>query len=292
MFSRVRLSAVAVLIIFGLAIVAPNRTRSQTQNTSAAIPTFEYDVASIRADKSDRSRFSLIDTPDGLSGINVSLQALIQRAYGIQNYQLLGAPDSLNSERYAIDTKMDATTAEAVQKLSPDDRNLAREQMLRALLADRFKLTIHRESKELSVYFLIIAKNGPKLHQSKPGDQYSNGFKDRDGVPFGAGRMSTTSNGVSATMTAQAIPMTGLAANLAGRLGRPVLDKTALTGNYDFKLQFAPDQLQATPASVLTDRDDPSLLTAIQQQLGLKLESGKGPVEVIVIDHVERPSRN
>jgi len=181
-----------------------------------------------------------------------------------------------------------------MQKLSPHDQNLARQQMLRTLLADRLKLTIHRESKELPVYLLVVGKNGQKLQEAKPGAIYPNGL--------GPGYMTSSSNAVAETMTFQAVPISRLATILEGRLGRPILDRTGITGNYDFTLKFSTDRAQTQsvpgdspntqPPPYQIDPDAPFLLTAIQQQLGLKLESGKGPVEVIVIDHVERPSGN
>jgi uncharacterized protein (TIGR03435 family) len=298
MFNAIRLAAFAAAIVFGLAIATLNRAQAQqqgqTQNTTpTALPKLEYEVASIKPDQSDHSHGGMMDTQDGFTAANASLRDLIQSAFGIQNYQLSGGPDWINSERYVVDTRMDAATADALGKLSKHDRNIARQQMLQALLADRLKLTIHRETKELPVYFLIVGKNGPKLQEAKPGATYPNGL--------GPG-VSTLSNWASQTMTVQAMPISSVALLLAGSLGRPVLDKTELTGKYDFTLKFATDrpQPQAAPGDSPSGQpppgqlnpDAPFLLTAIQQQLGLKLESGRGPVEIIVIDHVERPSGN
>jgi uncharacterized protein (TIGR03435 family) len=213
----------------------------------------------------------------------------------VQNYQILGAPDWLESEIYDIEAKMDGATVEALQKLNRDDRDLALGRMLQALLADRLRLTIHHATKELPVYLLVVAKNGPKLQEAIPDDTYANGSKGVDGAPTGAGVQSIMDR-ASVKVTVQAMSMVGLAGFLAGRLHRPVLDKTGLAGNYDFKLQFAPEnfQLQSGPGTPPgpSETEVPFLREAIQQQLGLKLESGKGPVEVIVIDHIERPSGN
>jgi uncharacterized protein (TIGR03435 family) len=268
--------------------------QSQTQNTSAtALPKFEYEVASIKLDQSDHSSAMTNNPPDGLVATNASLLGLIQNAFGVLNFQVLGAPDWLSSERYVIDAKMDAATADALQKLNREDRILARQQMLQALLADRLKLTVHRETRELPVYFLVVAKNGSKLQQAKPGDTYGSGVAGRGGV-MGPG-MSTSASRFSSNITAHGIPISALIPSLARPLGRPVLDRTGLTGNFDFTLKFATDRpgpddtLNGQP---MPNSDLPFLFEAIQQQLGLKLESGKGPVEVIVIDHVERPSGN
>jgi uncharacterized protein (TIGR03435 family) len=300
--SLLRLASIAVLILFVFAIATQSHIHLRNQNAAAAGTKFEYEVASIKLDESDHSSSSINNPLDGFTATNTSLKNLIQNAYGVLSYQIVGGPDWLNSERYVIEAKMDATTADALQKLSPDDRNLARQQMLRALLVDRLKLTIHRETRELPVYFLVIAKNGPKIHEAKPDDTYADGLKGRGGVPAGPGLMTTSSNWLSQSTTAQAMPISNLASFLAGSLRRPVLDKTGLVGKYDFKLKFSVDRaepqgdsgesLNGQPRSATLDPDAPFLFTAVQQQLGLKLESGKGPVEVIVIDHVERPSGN
>lgn len=284
-------------VVFAFINSTTGHARSQAQNKSATeLPRFEYEVASIKPDQSDHSSGGMMNTPDGLTAANASLKGLIQSAFGVLNYQISGGPDWLTSERYVIDAKMDAATADALQKLSREDRGLARQQMLRALLTDRLKLTVHRETKELPVYFLVIAKNGPKLQQAKPDDTYPNGFKGPDGIPLGGGVMSTNGNQVSQTTTAQGVPIADLARSLSGRLSRAVLDRTGLTGKYDFTLNSAVDRGQFQGAAdgqpPAVPPDAPFLFEAIQQQLGLRLESGKGPVEIIVIDHVERPAGN
>jgi uncharacterized protein (TIGR03435 family) len=293
--NALRLAAV-VTIMFGVATVALTHAQAQpqTQNTSATtLPKFEYEVASIKPDLSDHSSASINYPDDGFAFTNTSMKGLILNAYGILDFQILGAPDWLGSELYVIDAKMDAATMEALKKLSSENKSIARRQMLQTLLADRLKLTIHRETREFPVYFLVIAKNGSKLQHAKPNDTYANGVKGRGDV-MGPG-MSTSSTPFSSSITAQGIPISTLLSSLARPLGRPVLDKTGLSGNFDFTLKFAtarpgPDEtLNGRP---WPDSDLPFLFEAIQQQLGLKLESGKGPVEVIVIDHVERPSGN
>jgi uncharacterized protein (TIGR03435 family) len=286
----------AALLTLGLAIAVNAQTQPQPQSqnaNTAPVPKFEYEVASIKPDVSDHNSSSTSNPPDGYVATNTTVATLIQSAYGILNFQLVGGPDWINSERYVVDAKMDAETAEALQNLKLDDRIVARRQMLQALLADRVKLTTHRETRDLPVYFLVVAKNGPKLQQAKPGDTYADGFKG-PGTPMGQG-VSSSTNRFTTSIKAQGMPIASLLPLLGRPLTRPVLDKTGLTGNFDFTLKFAiarpvPDEtLNGGP---VPDSDLPFLLEAIQQQLGLKLESGKGPVEVIVIDHIERPSGN
>ena len=221
-----------------------------------------------------------------LTATGVTLHGLIREAYGVEDDQISGAPNWLNSERYDIEAKADKSVADELQKLSFDQRLVEYRRMLQALLADRFQLTLHRETKELPVYALIIAKKGPKLQETHPGDN------DPTGMTFGRGLLK-----------GEGVPIALLVRHLSQqRLGRPVLDKSGLTGKYDFTLQWTPEENRAPmfkgtrdggqgPDSP-PDSSGPSIFTAIQEQLGLRLESQKGPVEVLVIDHVERPSEN
>jgi uncharacterized protein (TIGR03435 family) len=296
---------VAVLIVFGLIDAAPSR--AQAQNSAAVAPVFEYEVASIKPSKPQPGGMIMMGsrpTPDGFTATNQTLKMLVQRAYGVNDYQVEGGPNWLGSDRYDIDAKMDGPAADALQKLTPEEQTIARQKMLQALLADRLKLTIHRDTKELPIYTLIIGKNGSKLQESKP--DAANPSPDGSNGPGGRGGrgISMIFDGGARSMTAKASPISNLVSTLSGSLGRPVLDKTGLTGKYDFTLKWSPDesQMQAPPGGAgppngpapigSPDSGAPTLLIAIQEQLGLKLESGKGPVVLIVIDHIEKPSEN
>jgi uncharacterized protein (TIGR03435 family) len=155
-------------------------------------------------------------------------------------------------------------------------------QMVQAMLVERFGLAYHRETKEMPVYALVVGKNGPKLADSLPDTQISN--------MIGRG-----------TLESRHIKMSDLAKILAIPLGRSVVDKTGLTGDYDFTMKWTPDLGESMkpkglpegpPAEAPQPSDGPSLFTAIQEQLGLKLEGQKGPVETFVIDRAEKPSEN
>ena len=225
-------------------------------------------------------------TNDGLTAQNLSLMLLIPQAYGVGKDRITGAPDWLNSERYDIDAKVDGAAVEALKKLSPDELKTVRQHMLQALLADRFSLTLHRETKELAVYNLVIAKNGPKLQESKPEDKgkTSDGSAASGKQAASGGPKSVSGGGGGGGGRSISVgPGGGSSVSFGGR----VLDKTGLTGKYDYKLEYAPEDSQPD-----ADSTGPSIFTALQEQLGLKLESGKGPVEIIVIDRVERPSGN
>jgi uncharacterized protein (TIGR03435 family) len=298
LLAAVGITAVAFPVLFGVLTAVPSRAQAQTQGPTA--PAHVYEVASIKPNKSGDNKVRMMLRPDGFTAMGSTLEMLIQSAYEVQDFQIAGAPGWLNSEKYDVEAKMDASTAEEVKKLGQEEGVVERQRMIQALLADRFQLTLHRETKELPVYALVVAKNGPKLHQAKPGDTYPNGFKDPDGKP-GAGMMFMSGRG--GPVIAQGLPIANLVRLLSRQLGRTVLDETGLMGNYDFTLQWTPDESQGSmfkgaeggpaPASAPPpDSSGPSIFTALQEQLGLKLESRKGPVEILVIDHVEKPSAN
>lgn len=291
--------AITVPLVFGLTGTTPRSSQSPSQNSATAAPEFEFEVASIKPSKPGNDGWIHHRPIDGLNEENFPPLMLIQLAFGIYNKELIsGAPNWLNSEKYDVDAKMERSVAEAYQKLNPAERSLAMQHMLQKLLADRFKLTVHRGTKELPVFWLVIAKNGPKLHEANSGDTYANGLKGADGRVLGAGAIRATGKG---EQTFQGIPISTLVNLLAQDVDRPILDRTGLAGRYDFKLQWTPDDsavqtsLGGAPdgnSAPPPDTNGLSLFTALQEQLGLKLKSGKGPVEIIVIDHVERPSGN
>jgi uncharacterized protein (TIGR03435 family) len=298
------LASLAIPILAGIIGVASTGAQAQTQNISAHKPALQYDVASIKliipgsGITNVTGRIGMTDIPDGFVARFATVKMLIGRAYAIDDYQLTGAPDWASKERYDIDAKFDSSTADELQKLSPADRVIARQEMLRALLAERFNLTIHREDKDVQVYYLVVAKNGPKLQEVKLDDAESD--KSKAGPAPGSGAMTVGASG--GQIRGYATTLATLTGMLTRTLHRPVLDRTGLTEKYDFTLRWTPDDNASQPApggssSGLPSADPapnsgPSLFTAIQEQLGLKLEPAKGPVEFIVIDRVERPSGN
>ena len=232
------------------------------------------------------------------------LAGLIWSAYGLKypEQQLIGAPAWLTSDKFDVDAKMESSVMDALQKMSLEDRTAARQQMMQALLADRFKLVVHHETRELHVYTLLIAKGGVKMKEAKPGDTYPNGFKIPGGRGGGAGSMLFQSGPSGIMITSQGEPVAQLIGTISREVGRIILDKTGLTANYDFIFQFTPEGYRprsdlaegggAAPMPLPPDFGAISIFTAVQEQLGLRLESGKAPIEVIVIDHVEKPSGN
>lgn len=263
---------------------------SPQQIATAAAPAYEFETASIKPNKSRVTSFRSGFTVDGFRAEDADARWLIQQAYGVSDFFLSGLSDWLNTERFDVEAKMDTSVADRLSKLTPPQLKLAQQQMLQTLLAERFNLKIHREIKDEVVYFLIVGKNGPRLPDAKTDD--TRGFPNADGT---AAR-SRIQIGPASKTYAYSTSMKTLGDFLTRFLSRPVLDKTGLTGVYDFTLEWVPD---APPASspdaanglMLPGVPGASLFSAVQQ-LGLKLEPGKSPIEIIVIDHVERPSGN
>jgi bla regulator protein blaR1 len=236
-----------------------------------------FEVASIKpGDPSARGTRVMVAPGGRFTASNVNLKFLIQYAYGVRDFQIMGAPGWAGSDRYEISAKPE----EERENTSQDQLKL----MMQALLADRFKLTFHRETKELPVYGLVAGKNGPKLQQSA--------VENRPELRMGRGLIS-----------AKGVSMEMLANQLAQQLGRSVIDQTGLKGQYDIKLEWTPDTSERrgmgdgdvrapSDAAAAPDPAGPSIFTAVQEQLGLKLEGQKGPVDILVIDHVEKPSEN
>lgn len=226
-----------------------------------------FEVASIKPSRNNNADSNLDSAPGGrLTATNITVRELIRLAFGVKDFQIERAPGWLESERYDI-----AAKSAILEKTS-----LAEEQsQVRELLADRFRLTTHRETKQTQVYLLVVSKDGPKLTAHNDGT----GSGTRKACGHLAGKRLTLDT---------------IATVLSRQFERDVLNRTDLPGKYDFQLDWAPD---SGPCPLAADSEGsasalPSIFTAIQQQLGLKLESAKGPVEFLVIDRVERPSAN
>jgi uncharacterized protein (TIGR03435 family) len=184
------------------------------------------------------------------------------------------------SARFNIEAKMDAETADALQKLPKEQREAQRQRMLQSLLEDRFKLKVHRATEVRTTYELVLAKGGPKMKQDNPDT-------DLSGVKLQAGVRPATDWTISdGKITGHAMPISILADHLQGAVDAIVVDKTGLTTRYDITLKWDPTNGRDPNAT------QPSIFTALQEQLGLQLKPTKTTVETIVIDHLEMPSEN
>lgn len=231
-----------------------------------AQPAFE--VASVKpADPANRG-MSLDKLPGGrFVATNVSLRTLLKEAYGMRDFQIEGQPDWFDSQRWDVSAKSEKASSE--EEMS---------EMLQSLLADRFKLKMHREERVLQVYVLTVGKNGPKVKEAQGGDS-SIGVRIR-----GVGHVT----GTKASMQQLTETLSDVRMNGRAMLNRPVLDRTGLNGVYDFVLEWTPDLAPVDGAAP----GGPSIFTAVQDQLGLKLETQKAPVQIFIIDHAEKASAN
>jgi uncharacterized protein (TIGR03435 family) len=234
----------------------------------------EFEVATIKPSKPDVQGKGFSVQGRRFVTLNTSLGDLLKFAYGLQSRQIIGGPPWLTSDKFDIEAQPDGEG-------QPSDKQW--KMMIQKLLASRFKLTLHHEKKELSVYALVVGKNGPKLTKSQG---------DPNGLPGLFFRGLGVLPVANATMGDFAGVMQGAV------LDRPVVDQTGLKGRFDFILKWTPDESQfeglgiKVPPPSDAANAPPGLFTAIQEQLGLKLEATKAPVDVLVIDHVEKPSEN
>ena len=245
-------------------------------------PTF--DAASIKPNTSQSENAGYGRTPGSgrFTATNNALQMLITTAYKLKDYQLSGGPPWIKTARF------DVTAESAQTNVTPDQFRA----MLRALLADRFKLAVHTETKDVPVYALTPAKTGLKITAVTDVDcpKYEN-----DKLPCGSFFMGPTELG------GRNVSMSFFAEALSNVVSRPVIDNTAFTGKFNVDLEFSPDGTTSFGPAGFTQQgvsatgapdNKPSIFTVLQDKLGIKLESQKGPGEILVIDHAEKPSEN
>jgi uncharacterized protein (TIGR03435 family) len=188
-----------ILLLFAVAVSAP--LAQQTTPVDGAQASAAFEVVSVRPeDPNGMAHMAKMSfSEDGYQAVNATVSMLIRDAYGIEDKQIVGAPDWARSVRFEINARIDGATAEQLSKMDAAGRKLAHQKMLQSLLTDRFRLTFHRENKELPIYTLLVAKSGPKLHEAKPGDDYANGLRTATGQPvvphmlymrLGGGRIS------------------------------------------------------------------------------------------------------
>ena len=291
----IRMLIAAVVLVPMIALQA-----SAQQNGSASISSLihsaKFEVVSIHPDDPDGHRMRIGMGPDArFVAEGVTIKRLVCMAYGIQDFQLEGAPNWFTAQRFSIHAKSESEVEEQFPRLTDDQKMMVGKQMVQDMLADRFKLSLRQESKEVPILGIVADKNGPKLHEAKPGDTYPNGLKDGDGTGH-AGMMRF--NGTH--LTAQGMKLDNLASFLSGQLNEIVENKTGLNGNYDFTLEWSPEADRPEGPARVSESENASadgnsgasIFTAIKEQLGLRLESQKGAVPVYVVIKAEKPSEN
>lgn len=256
-----------VIVLVGailLTLLPPANAQStqQTQRIARdASPSFL--VATIKPAAPDETRDGFPLDGRHLSCINETVDTILTVAYGIHTKQIVNAPDWLSKNHYDIEGVADTPGVPNLQQ---------QQQMWRKLLADRFHLVLHRETRQIPIYAIRIAKDPPLLKPADPGESINTG---------------NSGSGGQRVLKFRNMSMSGFALNMNWYVDRPVVDQTSLPGNYDFMLKWTFDD------SAPHDVDSaPSLFTAIKEQLGLKLDAVKGPAEVLVIDHIDQPSAN
>lgn len=258
----------AVFAIFFTFAAFSVRSQSPEKAPIASPKALTWDAVSIKPHRAlDNTAMTRV-LPDGFEMQNLEIHSVVIQAFPVRSGdQIVGWPAWTNSERFDFRAKMDAETADEFHKLRGNDASNMWRLMMRQLLEDRFVLKYHIEKRELPIYELVVAKHGPKMKTSAP---------DEPGTSMmSPGKLSAHHN--------QASDPSGI---LSGIVGRTVIDKTGLTATYDIDLTWAWND---DPSAGETG---PSVFTALEEQLGLKLDSAKAPLDVVVIDHLERPSEN
>ena len=285
-----------------LAVMASSVFAQETSN-------LQFEVASVKPNTSGSGSISIGGpNPNRFNATNAPVRMLLRTAFRVQDYQIIGGPSWITTDRFDIEAKADG--------LKPGDPCFGPacppgplQIMLQNLLADRFQLKTHHETREVPMYELTIIKSGFRLKDVPPPPRPEPGAPappppPAPGAELPAARPGSILMG-RGQLAAGAATVASLAAVLSQNLGRPVIDKTGITGFYDFTLTWTPGPaegggppgplgpgLPGGPQPLPVDPSGPSIFTAIQEQWGLKLDSTKGPVDVLVIDSVSKPSEN
>ena len=292
-------TAAAVVVAAGLAAQAPQEPPGG----------WAFEVASIKPNNSGDNRIMMQSQPGRMTMTNVTLRQLIRQAYQLQEFQITGGPGWVGSDHFDINAKMPDGFTPTPGPPAPGSGPGPVQLMMRALLAERFKLAVHNETKDSSVYALILARSdgklGPQLKKSETdcaaiiaaGRGRGRGPMPPPGAPQPGEPIPCGMRIGPGNLVMGGSPLSQFANSLRMFTGRIVIDRTGLTGAYDVNLTWTPDQMPQRPPGapdplingVAVDPNGPSLFTAVQEQLGLKLDSQRGPVEMLVIDRAEKP---
>ena len=303
--SRIAAALLALTLSTGFEVVRAQSATANSTKSDNQHRTLQFDVVSIKPTSPGFDRTLIQQPPDGTSFRGAPARMVLETAFGVEDDRIIGAPSWINTNRYDIEAKVAPDDAPRLEKLKAADRNA----MLLPLLAERFNLKYHHETRERATYALVVARGGPRLTKGEPFP--SGGPKPPDpDHPEDPAKEHFKIMTVPGHIEADSVPMDILADQLTRlhAIGRPVVDKTGLSGNYNFSLRWTPDNplppmLDAYPpgsvVSGLAHAENPTdaapespLFTAIQEQLGLKLLPEKSSVDVIVIDHIDPPSPN
>ncbi|HWB31707.1 MAG TPA: TIGR03435 family protein [Acidobacteriaceae bacterium] len=284
-----------VLLLISGASKAQTPLQTPASPSSPAAPASlpKFDVISVKLDKTGGNGIRSGLTPDGVRVTNAPLHLLLTQAYGVSDDQLIGEPTWSRTTRFDIEAKVAAADVPVLKTFNFDQRRMQAQQ----ILTERFGLVLHHETRELPELVLTVARGGSKLSEAKIDPEHPMS-------PGSRGNFRLSNGPMGQRLQAQGARIDGLLPLLSNETGRTVVDKTGLTGNYDFMLTWTQDPPEGPPGERSATADTggipqstsidirPTLFTALQEHLGLKLESAKGPVDVLVIDHVEMPTEN
>jgi uncharacterized protein (TIGR03435 family) len=266
---------------------SPTQTETLPDWSDPEFAKFVYSVVSIKPFKGDENGGTSLGTaftPDGFTAV-FPVQGLIYEAYKTDHYKIVGGTGWIQSENYSIEAKMDPDVMDALHKLPPEKRRIARQHMEQVLLRDYFKVVVRTEIRDVPAYDLVVAKKGSKLTQAADSNPANQKFK-----------WSPDGDGTTQSVSAQGEAADSLLGVLSAETGRPVYDKTGLSGVYDFKLKYTPKQylMDSQPAgdTAPLPQTAPPIEKALEDQLGLRLAPTTGQMEFIIIDHAERPIGN
>jgi uncharacterized protein (TIGR03435 family) len=276
---------------------------AQSPQSQPAAPAFE--VASIKPNTSGDGRVMMQNQPGRFVATNITLRLLIRNAYQLQDFQITGGPAWMGSDHFDINAKVPDEFRD-LPPMRPGSEPGPLQLMIRALLADRFKLAVHAENKESPIYALVLARSdgklGPQIKKSETDcaamfaaarGRGRGAMPPPPGPPQPGESIPCGMRIGPGTLAMGGSPLSQFAQALGMFAGRIVLDRTNLAGNYDITMTWTPDQMPPRPPGAPdlppVDPNGPSIFTAVQEQLGLKLDSQRGPVEVLVIDRAEKP---
>lgn len=263
-------ATLVLLVAAGTMLTGTDAQQLPQDSVTSSSPSFE--VAAIKANRGDNGDHDVDWSADRLLIGNYTLKGLIRIAYDLKSdKQIIGGPEWLDKQAFDISAKIDDAEMTKMRQMKRNERRKESNLLLQSLLAERFQLRTHAAQQIMPIYALVVAKSGPKLTPSKSSGQ---GY-----------HVSTHNNHMVATAASMDIfadQLTGMSES--GE--RVVLNRTGLSGEYDFKLDWSPDY----GGRVAADPVDPSLFTALQEQLGLKLESQKGSVNIVVIESAAQPT--
>jgi uncharacterized protein (TIGR03435 family) len=289
------ISATTAIVVLAISmVVGALQLRAQASQTTDT-PLSSFEVASIKQDHSADDTMSIHTAPDRFTAINVTAQFLIEFAFNMQPFQHSGGPGWIASDKYDIDAKEEDSFGAKLEQLPASQRVDQIRLMVQSLLADRFKLRVNHQTKEHAVYTLVVTKNGPTFSKTTVTPRDLTGSNAPSPTAQGKGVWQTGRGQLSVNQSS--IGVFAIWLSRQPEISSVVLDQTGLKGNYDFDLQWTPDQGQipggqASDGTFSPNSYGPSIFAALQDQLGLRLEKTMGPMDTIVVESIEKPSPN